>query len=432
MHQIRQTVLVALMTVLLPYAWVQTAQAQSTSFVYPGIQTSSEAGLSQTNTVGTSSILWNPANIVLIPEARSEKSKKKRGSLYGVEIYGDLSIISVDYSYTRSGYDPVRLSLTAPPVTLGASWRPQSKFAFGAVFVPRPSTKAQTLPNVPIAQGSEVILVNAEALGSSVISGFGLGIKPNSRLSLGLSVIETAEVGKLSAVPVDSGDGETPLFQSSYEGSFFQYIVGGRVKVNDATVVAGSLKTSVVKKYTGDLSIAGGTPEATTRQGYAPMEIAVGFERELTDATIVGEYRRHAWAAGKSSVRAGTPGGAEAKDLQDVNIFIFGGRYQFSPDHIGNVAFGYYPANTGFGSALNPETGSAASGELVSGAEVADFDMLNRQVLAGGFKIHLKDSYAQAGFSIQNGSRQVPVGRPNEGAYSLSVYTIAIGGGKSF
>ena len=417
--------------VVIIFLCLHSLQANGQSIVYPGIQTSTEAGLSQTNTIGTSSILWNPANLPLIPLAKRESQKKKRKVLRGVEVYSDFSLLNFEYSYSRSGYAPVRLAATAPPVTLGASWRPQTKFAFGAIFIPRPSSKPQTLKGVPLQQGKEVIVVDADALSSSVISGFGLGVKPNDRFSLGLSLIETAENGSLSATPQDAKAGDVPLFQMSFSGSFIQFLAGTRIQMNDSTLMAASVKTSVVKNYTGDLSIAGGTPEPTSRQGYAPMEFALGIEKKLDAKVFFGEYRRLGWAAGSSNVKAGTPGGAMSKAYQDVNVFIFGGRYWFTDNNVGSASFGYYPANVGFGSSLNAN-GLSDDGDLVGGVDLGDMDSLTKQVIAGSFKMNLSDSYIQTGISIQNASRDVPTRYANEGSYRLSAYTLAFGGGKSF
>ncbi len=403
------------------------------SFIFPGIQPSTESGLSQTNTRGPNAILWNPANLIFTQQPidpQKVKNNKDVKKTFGVEAYGDFSLLSLAYSYKRSGFDPTLINVTAPPVSLGVSIRPQTKFAFGLFFVPRPSSSGQQVKKLPYDQGSQTTTVNAEQKSSSVISGFGFSVKPNKSFSLGLSLVETAEDGGFSAIPDDEAGG-TPLIQMSYKGSFFQFIVGGRFALNPATTIGASFKTSVVKKYSGEVSISGGTPEPASKQGYLPSVLSIGFERSMGIPQIFGEYRREGWAAGRSSVLAGTPGGAKEKDLKDVNILVIGGRYRLKGGHAASASFGLYPANVGFGSGID-ENGNSINGDLVSGVEFGDFDALEKKIFSSSYRRRLTNGYLVGGFNYQSGSRSVPSGYKGQGAYQMSVVTLAIGGARDF
>ena len=217
------------------------------SFIYPGIQPGTEAGLSQINTRGASSILWNPANLVVTPPAFKSRPDKKTKGRRGVEVYGDVSIMSVNYSYTREGVPPLKVSRTAPPVNLGFSWRPQSRFSLGAFFIPRPSSKS-TLTDYPFPEGGSVKPSNVEQSSGSVVSGFGVGIKANPNLSLGLSLIETAETNTLAVYFQDSAS-DVPFVQLESSGSFIQFLFGVRAKVSSSVTIGASIKTPVTKKY---------------------------------------------------------------------------------------------------------------------------------------------------------------------------------------
>ncbi|MCX6117416.1 MAG: hypothetical protein NT027_07740 [Proteobacteria bacterium] len=412
------------------------------SFIFPGIQPSTEAGLSQTNTRASSAILWNPANLIFTQTAEGknqsstskDKSRVKKASKsrsLGIEGYGDFSLLSVSYTYKRSGFDPTTINVTAPPVSMGVAWRPQDKFALGIFFVPRPSSKGQEVSKLPYEQqGSEPTTVNAVQQSSSVITAVGFAFKPNKSFSLGLSIIETAEDGGFSAIPSDE-DGGTPLIQMSSKGSFFQFLIGGRFAVNPLTTLGVSFKTSVVKNYTGEVSLAGGTPEPATKQGYAPSVFALGAERMMNFGQIFGEYRREGWGAGASVTKSGTPGGAESKAYKDTNIIILGGRYKFKNGNYASGSLGFYPSNVGFGSGIDA-SGNSNDGDLVSGVEFGDFDALDRRILAGSYRHRFSESYLVGGFNYQTGSRKVPSGYKGPGEYSMSIFTLAVGGGKSF
>ncbi len=406
------------------------SQAFSQPFIYPGIQTSIESGLSQTNTRGAAAALSNPANIVIMQGSRSEtKSKSSRA---GVEVYGDFSLMNVDYIYERSGYDPVRVSLTATPISVGMAWRPSSKFAVGLLFVPRPASgEGNTIENVPIQQGREIMLVNVSSTAGTAITAAGLSFKPSGNLTLGIGFIETAETNTTAAKPVEDAETDPPLLQMSFSGEFIQFIAGARGRLSPNTIFGGSFKSSVIKKYSGEMSLSGSNPVQTTKQDYIPSTFAIGLEQLMNTTVIFGEYRREGWASGGSQVRSGTLGSPNSKDLKDVNILIGGGRYQWGKGHAIGASVGRYPANVGFGSAVDAD-GQAISGEMKSGVELGDFYALDRTVFAFGYRANLTRGYFSGGVNMQNGSRSVPLGYLGSGKYALSVFTIALGGAYGF
>jgi hypothetical protein len=415
--------------------------AEGYSFLYTGIPTITEAGLSQTNSIGTNSILWNPANLTLIPAGgkgpeNQSKKKKHEKPLSGIELYGDISLLSLQYTYARSGYEPVRIAMTAPPVTFGASWRPQPKLAFGAIFQPVPPSKKKglTVEKVPANISGEVLIIDMYGLpgGGSVVSGFGIGINPNSRFSIGLSVIESASTTQTEVRIHGSNPSDPPLQQTSSSTHSIQYLIGIRSQFDETTLLAASLKPSVVVQSPSLTSTLGSTAEAKTTASYLPMEFAIGVEKALGSQEFLGEYRRIGWAAGNSVVKTNLAGPIGSAGYQDVNVFIVGGRHKFSPTDTVSIALGIYPPNVGLGSQLNANGTPADGGPITGGVTIGGFDGLSRQVFAGGYKMQKRHSYIQAGANIQFASRDVPSGYSFEGSHKLSVYQFAVGGGRSF
>ena len=165
-----------LMLALLTSTSNQTSYAHS--FLFPGAQTSFESGLSQTNTHGAVAVATNPANTIIT----------KR-----VEAYGDLSLLSVSYTYLRPTYAPAVISLMAPPVNIGASFKPKTNFAIGIFITPRPSFSSRKIKSVPYNIGGEVLLVDVDQKSSTFVTAIGAGIKVDKNTSIGFSILETAE-----------------------------------------------------------------------------------------------------------------------------------------------------------------------------------------------------------------------------------------------
>ncbi len=415
--------------IILIAVWIPSKSASAQAYLFPGVQATTEAGLSQTNTRGATAVLTNPANIGVTPLPRTKNTQKSKTLTNGIEAYADISLLTLTYSYTRPGADPTSLSVFAPPITLGASWRPIPQFAIGLEIIPRPALSAQVFNNLPLEQEGNVLIVNGASRQSSFVTGVGASIKGSKFVSFGLSIIETAEDNSFSASDVASSL-DIPLVQMSYKGSFIQEILGARITPNNESLIGLSYRTSVVKKYTGSLSLAGAPSEASLKEGYLPSVIAVGGEYKLGAPLIFGEIRHESWSAGAGNFKSGLPSAPESTALQDTNIFIVGGRYRWRGGHAASLAFGRYPSNVQYGSALDSDGKPPA--DATGGIEFGDFDALDRMVLAGGYKYVLPKGYVQGGLNIQQGSKSVPAGYRNVGEFKMSAFTFTGGGAINF
>ena len=386
--------------------------AHAQSFIFPGASSTYESGLSQTNTHGAAAVANNPANTLL--------TKK-------YEAYADMTILNVNYTYTRPDHAPAKIAITAPPVNFGFSLKPSSKFALGLFFTPRPGgSQAQKIQNVPVSTGADVLMLDLELRSTSFITAMGAGFKVNKSLALGLSVIETAEDTQVIARQSGTTDDAGVLAGMRYRGVFMQVLAGFRAAMNSATVVAGSYRTAVAKSYRGTEIVKGDQDNNISKKGYSPGILAIGGEHKLGAPVVFSEIQYVQWSGGKASNSSGLPGGVNFSALNDVINLIVGGRLKIPGGHSGSASLGIYPHNV----ALCSKTEEISSADAASGVGFGDFDALDRMMFSGSYRYSGKKRDITAGFNFISGSRTVPSGYPNEGKYALSVFSV--GAGASF
>lgn len=391
----------------------QSSMAAEMPFLFPGSSVTFESGLSQTNTRGPVAIPNNPANTVITK---------------GIELYGDVTILNVDYKYSREGYEPVGIKLTAPPVNFGVSFKPNPKFALGVFMTPRPSAKAQVIKDVPQDLGGEIALVDVYASESSFITAFGLGVKVNNNTAIGLSAIETAEDSQVIVRNAGTTDDKNALLGARFVGSFFQLVAGFRHIPMQRLTVAGSYKTSVQKEYSGKLIVKGDEDDSVKRKGFAPAVLSLGAEYRLGVPTLFGEIRREFWSAGASSASSGLPGAPSKAAFNDTLILIGGGRFKIGNDQVASASMGYFPANVGDGT----PTSKTANPDAVGGVQFGDFAAITRTMFSASYRAAMKSLDITGGINLISGSRTVPENYPGAGRYDLTVFSLGAGVSKYF
>ena len=388
----------------------QAVRAQS--FIFPGASSTYESGLSQTNTRGAAAVANNPANTLITRK---------------YEAYADMTILNVNYTYTRPDYAPAKIALTAPPVNFGFSMKPSSKFALGLFFTPRPGgSQAQKIKNVPTSSGDSVLELDLELRSTTFITAIGAGFKVNKSLALGVSVIETAEDTQVIARQSGTTDEAGVLAGMRYRGVFMQVLAGFRAVMNSKTLIAGSYRTAVAKSYRGTEIVKGDQDNNISKKGYSPGVLALGVEYKIAAPSVFSELQYVQWSGGKGSNSTGLPGGAATSALNDVINLIVGGRLKIPGGHSGSASIGVYPHNVALGSKID----DISSGDGASGVGFGDFDALDRMMFSGSYRFSGKKRDITAGFNVISGSRTVPSGYPNEGKYSLNVFSL--GAGASF
>ena len=414
--------------------------AYGSELIAPGIQPKVEAGAGQTGTRGSSSLFHNPANIVYSRP---------------VEPYFDISYASVSYIYTHpdAKFDPVRVNVIAPPVTLGIAMKPMRRFAFGLAAVPLGDGTPQKIERVPLrlplGGDDRTLPLNVETSQKAWEIAAGGAWRFDEVFTLGLGLVHSRETTRLRVT--DPRDETTPTLDAQYGGAFNQYVLGARSELVDRRLVlGGSYRTPVVKRFNGDYATASspGSFEPWRGADYAPAELSLAGEYRVRRTTIFGEYARTFWSGGRDEVGRGLPDEAEEADLRDTNTVIVGGRYAVLPRQLLLGAIGLYGANVGDGTPL-PLSGADATGGTgesgdaaatlpsgkgqVSGVQFGNLDALPRRVISGGWRLGVPEhGYVTGGVQYATGTRSVPEGRSGEGTYGLRVVLLSVGGAWGF
>ncbi len=394
------------------------------SFVYPGIDGISSSGAGQVYTRGAEAAFYNPANIIF--------SKR-------FEIYGDVSFLKVNYTYKHINekYDPVNINVTAPPVDLGFTFKPNSRVSFGLLLIPKGTGSAQKIEKVPqknpVVNDGTYLLYNIESGSAGYQAGLGASVKITKQWFLGLSVNRISEKNTLIVTDAAS-DGSVPTIDASFGGDFNQFLIGTRLQfAKNKWTLAGTYKTSVTKTYQGTLggAIAGKQAKDYSGVGYIPSAVSLGTEVIVQKVGIMGEYQFSQWSAANSVVKPFTPQATATTDYHDTHSFVGGIRYYLKKTVLAG-SFGYYPANVGYGTESLPNVPAKPDTD-VTGVGFAQFDNFSRFVFATGLRHSLsKAGFIFGAFNYQNASRSVNEGYSGEGDHSLTVYQLTFAGGYKF
>ena len=400
--------------------------ARSQSFLYSGIQSISDAGAGQTVSRGASAACTNPANLSLNQ---------------GVESYGDMSVVSVSYTYAHTNYDPVEIKQVAPPVNVGTAIQLGKNWSAGAIVAPRtaPGAKPLEIESVPMFAGSGYALYNLEVEQGGLDAAVGIGGRPlqSLPLSVGLSAVYGQETHSLKAFSV-GGDATYPSVDSRYQGSSTQGLIGARIDFTPIGLsLGGSYKSAATRKYKGDIAsaLSNNTYVAFDGAAYEPAVAAVGLEGKAASFGWFTEFRRQMYGAGRDVASSGLPYSSKQRDYVDTNNYVLGGRWWANDFRVISLAVAKYGSNTGTGNPLPHGTAVTASDGIpeASGVEFGDFDNIPRQVVAGGLRTKVTaNDYWMLGANWQRGIRVVPEGYKGEGWYQLNVISFAVGGSASF
>jgi hypothetical protein len=195
-----------------------SAFAQGASRLYPvGAETKVHAGAGQIASRGAPANYYNPANL-----AKTERA----------EVYGELDLISADYTFEYPGEDPVKIRIRTPAPYFGFSFAPTASLTLGVSALALPGGKGQTLKNFPTRKfaddaDSEPILIDVEQGGKGVSyqGSFGIAYSFLETYAAGLSVLVAGGTGTLKAT---ESDGDGVLIESTNKSSSYQLILGGR------------------------------------------------------------------------------------------------------------------------------------------------------------------------------------------------------------
>lgn len=409
----------------LAFAFVCASEARAVDIIFPGVQPKASAGAGQTVSRGSSALFYNPANLIY--------SKF-------IEPYADISFANVVYTYQHTDteqFEPATVTVNAPPVTLGASFRPVPSFSLGAALLPTGTGSVQNIPNLPTQVASTAYqAMDIATKTTSYKIAAGAAFRFDHPFTVGVGLIHSYEKTQTLVTPVDTDEA---FLDTLYVGSANQFVVGMRSEIIDrALVLALSYKTAAVKAFQGDILVnLSDDSDYVPFEGksYLPGAIGFGAETRFGDLGIFVDYVRELWSGGRTVQKRGFPNDPDSVDYVDSNNIALGVKYWLAKRHMLEGAFGLYGANVGDGtsqevtddSGLTVQDGEATPTH-VGGVQFGNLEAIARTAFSAGYRYKLSgDAYMESGFMYQTGSRAVPEGFDGEGLYSLRVIMLTFG-----
>lgn len=399
----------------------RTQSCFATELLFPGIQPKASAGGGQTVSRGASALFYNPANVIF--------SKF-------IEPYIDVSLANVSYQYQHTDveqYDPVTVAVTAPPVTIGAGFRPVPSFALGVAFVPTGTGAEQLVESVPLHMGKgSYALSDIITKESSYKLAAGAAFRFAFPFTVGAGLIRTSKAAHLQIFPVESEDA---LVDAIYEGNANQFLVGARSELIDRyLVLALSYRTAAPVNYVGyvgsSLSDDGETVDYTG-VGYLPAAIGFGAETRFGSVGLFFDYVRESWSGGRLIFRNGFIDDEVAEyDLIDTNNFSAGLKWWVAPKHMLEAAVGMHGGNIGDGTPVSEDGSELQDDEdiVIAGPIFGSTEAISRTIISGGYRAKITgNGYFFLSGQYQMGGRIIPEGYGQEGQYSLRVMIGSIG-----
>ena len=388
-------------------------------FLYSGINQIANSGAGVIGASDASATASNPANLA---------DAEKTGS------YGDLSIMSLNYIYAHTNYDPVYLKTVAPPVNLGLNFNTSSGVNFGFLFSPRsaPGAKPMRVNDVPTYTGAGYALFDLDINQTGLEAGLSAGYKiPGLPISIGAGLIYGEDGQEITAY-ANEGDHQTPGMDMKYSGASYQGVLG--LRYNTSQTIAGvSFRSAAARHYKGDIASAVTDNIYDHYRGvsYHPAQFALAGEQQFGNKSIMGQVSRDFWSLGRSTAQRGLPYGSPKTDFIDSYGLAGAAKVKFDPFHVLTVSCGHYTANTGDGSPIDSGSTSLDDSAIPAqtGMEFGQMEAIPRTVIGAGFQENGRDNLGYWMFSgnYQTGTRTIPVGHKGEGWYHLEVFTFSAG-----
>jgi hypothetical protein len=401
------------------YSLLNPSVASAYPFLYTGIHQIANSGLSALGSSDATATAANPANL---SDAQATSS------------YADMAIVSMQYIYAHTNYDPVYLKTVAPPVNLGLNVKTDSGLSFGLLVSPRtaPGAKPIRVNSVPTFTGAGYALFNLDIEQSGFMGGLGAGYKlPGTGWSVGLTLLYGEDAQEISAY-ASEGDQSLPGMDMKYSGRSIQGLMG-IAYAGGRSSLGMTFRSPAARRYDGDIA------SALTDNVYDHYNGVSYHPAQLTGAVQVGrgvmdymmQVNRDFWSLGRNVANRGLPYGSPETDFKDSFGVSFAAKLRQSDSTSLSASCGYYSANTGDGSAI--DHGSTALDDTAipvqTGMEFGQMEAIPRAVLGAGMIRTLGDNRGSWVFSgnYQTGTRTIPVGHKGEGWYHIDVFTVASG-----
>lgn len=409
-HAMRKRLILTLFLLHAPHA-----AAQGASRLHPtGAETTTHAGAGQTQSVGAPANYYNPANL-----SRTAAS----------EVYGELDLVVVDYTFEYPGEDPVKVRVRTPAPFLGFAFAPLPDLTLAFSALALPGGKGQTLKNFPTRTfaenaDSDPILLDVESgsKGVSYQGAFGGSYRIGGVYAVGLSLLFS---GGTSTFKATESDGDGVLIESKSKSYQYQFLLGAKgAWLEERLEGVFTVRLPSRSKSKGRIeypALDGGVDTSSESEG--PWSAGAGISYLVADKlTPFAEVLHTNWKA------LSEDGGRSVFDKVDVdyydtNDFSFGADYAIGKNEA-TLAAGFFQSELGDGVMAK----EADDGKELSGFGMQNVESIGFTTYAAGYRIVKKQGHLQTGFTYTAGDREVGRKARGYGSYTLRYYSLVAGG----
>jgi hypothetical protein len=375
----------------------------------PGIE-AKRAGLDSVSAVKSApALFFNPAQLMSSEEING-----------GYAPYVEIGMVQAQYSYEHRDFDPVRVEVQSPLITLGGTYRSQTgRWAAGAAFFPAKRGGIE-IAGMPRRVGAETMALEVDSKESAYRLAYGASLQTSTRTSLGLSLVHGFERKQVNASLIGA---VAPLVQQELADNSTRAVAGLTQSTGSGSDLSLAYATAITKKYDGSEKLAtnaAALPAATV--AYDPANIGIGMNLAVLpkmSAQLSANYRM--WSSGREVIREGitsTAGAAELKDIVETGMSL---KYQALTQWalIGSVA--RLPSPWGDGRFSNE------AGQSLVGPGFGQNNLVDRRVMGLGISGKISDAQSlDLSFSNSSGSREIQDGGANPGFYQANISTMSV------
>jgi hypothetical protein len=375
----------------------------------PGLE-AKRAGIDSVSAVKSApAAFFNPAQLI-----STDPSAK------GYAPYVEVGMVQAQYSYEHRDFDPVKVEVQSPMITLGGTYTSQNRrWAAGAAFFPAKRGGIE-IAGMPRRVGTETMALAVDSKESAYRLAYGAAFQSSTRTSMGLSLVHGFERKQVSASLIGA---VAPLVQQELADNSTRVVAGLTQMIASGSDLSLAYSSAITKKYVGAEKLATSPtalPAATV--AYDPATIGVGINLSVLpklSAQLSANYRL--WSNGRELIREGIASTADAAELENIVESGMSLSYQALSRWavIGSMA--RLPSPWGEGRFANE------AGQSVVGPGFGQTNLVDRRVIGLGLSGKVSDSQSiDLSFSNSSGSREIRDGGANPGFYQANISTMSV------
>ncbi len=383
-----------------------TASGDPTDFLLHGAANKATAGARATQLQGIEAVAGNPANI---------------GMSSSHTLYGELSWLSLDYTFSYPKQEPARVQLNTPVLFLGSRHPLTRDLSVAWSILPIPGggseLKVDRLPSRALTEDPG--LMNISTASSGILSyklALGVAWRASPTLSFGASVLNNLAESSLVIADHESG---TDLIELESTTTTIGGLLGATYQPFRPLRLGASWRSPLLHTLRGKALNAGGSSfRGAGRQGGAA---ALGATLQWKPAYIFAEVHHddRDRDSGNSDVMMVLSKGELAR--HDTLSYVAGLGAQWKSHRI-VASYAWYPTAIGDGIMA---TRDRERKEFI-GAAFGDMNAISRNQYGLGYRWQRKHYTLDSAVASANGERNVPEWSRGYGIYQLQTYSASM------